>query len=172
MSHSSTLFSSTRHCLMSTEIFFLPFHSFLLHLKRLLEAKYTCCDFFLSCISSPHVLLCFVSCCLCVYLLEPLLLLSSPPFVTFLLFLLQNSLFPFHVYSFFCLIAYLSYYLLHSLTDLLDWALLSTEHYFFFILKWLLFYSACMVLSNNNSASTNSTPFSLGWYRALHHHLL
>lgn len=37
--------------------------------------------------------------------------------------------------------------------------------------KWLFLYSACRVLSNNNSASANSTPVSLGWQRALHHHL-
>lgn len=162
MPQSSTFFSSRRHCLTPTEVSFLPFPSLLLHLKLLLEAKYTCCDFLLSCSSSPHVPLCLL------YLLEPMLLFSTPPFVTFCLFLLQNSLFPFFLYSFSSLIERL----FHSLMDLLDWALLSTEYYFFFIHKWLVFYSACMVLRNNSSASTNSTPFSLQRWSALRHHLL
>lgn len=66
---------------------FLLFHSFLLHLKVLLKAKYAFC-IFLSRFSSPDALRCFVSYCFCVSLIETVLVLSSHPFVSFPLFLL------------------------------------------------------------------------------------
>lgn len=114
---------------MSTEVFFLPFHSFCSIWSYCLRQGTLAVTSFCP---APHPLMSFcgffVSYRLHVYLLESLLLLSSP-FVTFLLFLLQNFLFPFLLYSFFCLIAYLLYYLLHSLMDFLDWVLLSTEYF-------------------------------------------